>query len=165
MKNNRLLNFLKSKFSKNKGIKKIGINTKIPNDLIVSGGENITIGSCVYIGPRCLFYSKKSSLTIGNHVMLGPEVMIITGDHRFDIEGKLMDEITDEMKLPENDKPVRIQDDCWIGARSLILKGVTIGPGSIIAAGATVLNDVPPYSIYYCKGNIKPRFKKDIDIK
>jgi len=92
-------------------------------------------------------------------VMFGPEVMIITGDHRFDIKGMYMDEVTNEMKLPENDKPVNIEDDCWIGARAIVLKGVTIHKGSIVAAGAVVVKDVPEYSIYYSKNDIRPRFK------
>ena len=40
-----------------------------------------------------------------------------------------------------------IQDDVWIGARAIILTGVTIGRGAVIAAGAVVTKDVPPYAI------------------
>ncbi len=90
--------------------------------------------------------------------MFGPEVMVITGDHRIDIPDKRLDEVTDEMKLPENDKDVIIEDDVWVGARALILKGVTIHSGSVIAAGATVLEDVPPNTVYFGKGHTRPRF-------
>lgn len=150
----KLLEKIKEKF------KRINTLSRIPHSLDVRGKENILIGRNVYIGPRCTFYSAKAKLIIGNHVMFGPEVMIITGDHRFDIKDKFMDEITDEMKLPENDKDVVIEDDVWIGARALILKGVTIGRGSVIAAGAVVLKNVPPYHIYYSKDKICNRFKK-----
>lgn len=139
----------------------IGANVSIPSDIIIAGDRNITIGSNVSFGPRCLIYTTKSTLTIGSHVMFGPEVMIITGDHRFDIKDKYIDEITNNMKLPENDKPVLIEDDCWIGARATILKGVTISKGSIIAACAVVTKNVPPYSIYYDKNNICNRFTKE----
>lgn len=54
------------------------------------------------------------------------------------------------MKLPENDKNVIIEDD-WIGAMPIILKGVTIGMESIIAAGAVVLKDIPRYSFSIAK--------------
>ena len=138
----------------------IGENVSIPDDIIIAGDSNIIIGSNVSFGPRCLIYTTKSTLTIGNHVMFGPEVMIITGDHRFDIKDKYMDEITNEMKLPENDKPVVIEDDCWIGARVTILKGVTISKGSIIAAGAIVTKNIPPHSIFYSKDDIRDRFTK-----
>lgn len=50
-------------------------------------------------------------------------------------------------KLEENDQPVIIADDVWIGTGAIILKGVNIGTGSIIAAGALVINDVPEYNL------------------
>lgn len=50
-------------------------------------------------------------------------------------------------KLPENDAPVIIEDDVWCGANVTILKGVTIGRGSVVAAGAIVTKSCPPYSI------------------
>ena len=50
-------------------------------------------------------------------------------------------------KLPENDAPVVIEDDVWIGANVTRLKGVTIGRGSVVAAGAVVTKSCPPYSI------------------
>lgn len=151
--------FPKKNNRKTYNFKAIGEKVFIPDDLIIAGAENVSIGSNVYIGPRALIYSTHAALTIGNHVVCGPELMIITGDHRFDLKDRYIDEITDDMKLPENDLPVTINDDCWIGARVIILKGVTIGEGSIIAAGAVVLKDVPPYSIYYNKNDIRKRFK------
>jgi acetyltransferase-like isoleucine patch superfamily enzyme len=56
-------------------------------------------------------------------------------------------EVTDEEKLPENDQPIVIEDDVWTGANITILKGVTIGHGSVIAAGSVVTRSFPPYSI------------------
>ena len=50
-------------------------------------------------------------------------------------------------KLPENDAAVVIEDDVWTGANVTILKGVTIGRGSVVAAGAVVTKSCPPYSI------------------
>lgn len=49
--------------------------------------------------------------------------------------------------MPQNDAPVIIEDDVWAGANITILKGVTIGRGSVIAAGAVVTKSCPPYSI------------------
>ena len=54
-----------------------------------------------------------------------------------------------------------IEKDVWVGARSIILKGVTIGEGSVIAAGAVVVKDVPPYSIYINKDKILKRFSEE----
>lgn len=50
-------------------------------------------------------------------------------------------------KLPENDLPVVIDDDVWVGSGAIILKGVHVGRGAIIAAGAVVTGNVQPYSI------------------
>lgn len=139
--------------------KRIGENVEIPSDLIIDGAENISIGSNVHFGARSLIYTTRAELVIGDYVLFGPETIIITGDHRIDIKDKYIFEITDKMKLPENDQPVIIQTGCWIGARVTILKGVTIGEGSVVAAGAVVVKDVPPCSIYLNKDDIRPRFK------
>ncbi len=79
--------------------------------------------------------------------MFGPHVAVVTGDHRIDIPDRPMISIKDSEKLPENDQDVVIENDVWIGANATILKGVTIGTGSVICAGAVVTKDVPPYSI------------------
>jgi acetyltransferase-like isoleucine patch superfamily enzyme len=67
------------------------------------------------------------------------------GDHNTSQLGKYMFDVTE--KLPENDVPIIIEDDVWIGTGAIILKGVTIGEGAIVAAGALVIKDVPPYSV------------------
>ncbi|MEC1719109.1 CatB-related O-acetyltransferase [Schinkia azotoformans] len=58
--------------------------------------------------------------------------------------------------------PIVIQDDVWIGEGSLILSGVTIGQGAIVAAGSIVVKDIPPYAIYAGNKVIKYRFSEDI---
>ena len=86
-------------------------------------------------------------LEIKGHFMSGP-VTIITGVHRTDIRDKFMDEVTVAEKVPENDLPVVIEEDVWCGANVTILKGVTTGKGSIIAAGAVVTRNVGEYEIW-----------------
>lgn len=68
---------------------------------------------------------------------------MISGNHRIDIPGKYMSEATDAMKRMEDDQDIVIEDDVWIGCNAIILKGVTIGTGAVIAAGAVVTKDVP----------------------
>lgn len=88
---------------------------------------------------------------IGKKVLFGPHPTIITGDHRIDVLGKYIADVTVEEKFVngENhyDQPVTIEDDVWCGANVTILKGVTIGRGSVVAAGAVVTKSFPPYSI------------------
>jgi acetyltransferase-like isoleucine patch superfamily enzyme len=106
--------------------------------------RNITLGNDVYIGPGANF-SSITVISIGNKVMFGPNVTILGGDHNISCMGKYMYDVKE--KLPENDLPVYIEDDVWIGASAIILKGVRIGTGSVVAAGAIVTKDVEPYSI------------------
>ena len=79
--------------------------------------------------------------------MFGPHVTMITGGHRTDVIGRYMIDITDKEKRPEDDRDIVIESDVWVGANATILRGVTVGQGSVIAAGAVVTRDVPPYSI------------------
>lgn len=111
------------------------------------GLENLSIGDGTSIPKGATFYCTKAPLTIGKKVIFGPKPTIITGDHRIDIQGKYIIDITDDEKLPENDHPVTIEDGCWIGANVTILKGVTIGHDSVVAAGSVVTKSCEPYSI------------------
>lgn len=111
----------------------------------LKGLWNIRIGDGSSIPKGSVFYCTEAPLTIGKKVIFGPNPTIITGDHRVDVVGKYIMDSHD--KLPENDAPVTIEDDVWAGANITILKGVTIGRGSVIAAGAVVNKSMPPYSI------------------
>jgi acetyltransferase-like isoleucine patch superfamily enzyme len=106
--------------------------------------NSIIIGNDVYIGPGANF-SSITYIKIGNKVLFGPNVTIMAGDHNTNCIGKYMFDVED--KLPENDLPVTIEDDVWVGTDSIILKGVTIGTGSVIAAGSVVTKNVDPYSV------------------
>lgn len=79
---------------------------------------------------------------IGNNVMMARECIINPNNHNMD-----------DISIPMNQqglahvKPVIIEDDVWIGSRAIILTGVHIGRGSVVAAGAVVTHDVPDFSI------------------
>ena len=116
---------------------------------------NLSIGDGCSIPKGSTFYCTEAPLTIGKKVFFGPNPTIITGDHRVDVIGSYL--IDNKDKLPENDKPVIIEDDVWVGANVTILKGVTLGRGSIVAAGAVVNKSFPPYSII---GGVPAKFLK-----
>lgn len=106
-------------------------------------GWEIEIGDDSSLGVDCIV---PYDLKVGKDVMMGPHVIIVGENHRF--------ERTDvPMRLQgfAEFKPVRIEDDVWIGARAMIMPGITIGHGAIIGAGAVVTKDVPPWAI--CVGN------------
>ncbi len=129
-----------------KQMKSCGNNVYLrPSSSDFKGLYNLSIGNHVIIPKGSTFYCTEAALTIGNKVIFGPKPTIITGDHRLDRLGVYIIDSYD--KLPENDQPVVIEDDVWAGANVTILKGVTIGRGSIIASGAVVTRSTPPYSI------------------
>lgn len=109
--------------------------------------ETISVGTNTSLGYRPVLIASRSFIRIGSKEMFGPQVTVRGGNHRIDIIGRTMRSITDAEKRPEDDPGVVIEDDVWIGTRAIILAGVRIGEGSVIAAGAVVNSDVPPYAI------------------
>ena len=117
----------------------------------ISGVDNMEIGPSVNIGQRAMIMTTRAKLIIKGHFVAGPGLTIITGDH-FPIVGKFIDDVTDDDKdvwdiEGRYDEDVIIEKDVWCGANVTILKGVKIGRGSIIAAGAVLTRNVPPYSV------------------
>jgi acetyltransferase-like isoleucine patch superfamily enzyme len=83
-----------------------------------------------------LHLNASAPITIGNRVGIGHHVVIITDSHRLgDASQRLGERLG---------RPVSIEDGVWIAARVTVLPGVTIGRGSVVAAGAVVTRDVPP---------------------
>jgi acetyltransferase-like isoleucine patch superfamily enzyme len=107
--------------------------------------KNIYVGDDVSLGYRPLLLAALSEIHIGNKVMFGPFVSVIGGGHNTAEIGRFMVDVTE--KRAGDDLGVVIEDDVWVGARVVILRGVTVRRGSIIAAGAVVTKDTPPYSI------------------
>jgi acetyltransferase-like isoleucine patch superfamily enzyme len=94
----------------------------------------LKIGSFSSIGDRTQIHCGKS-VTIGNYVLISWEVNIIENDYH-----------SAGAKLP-GIKPITIDDEVWVGAKAIIMKGVRIGKGSIIAAGSVVTKNVPPFTL------------------
>ncbi len=117
----------------------------------IKGLHNLSVGDGTSIPKGSTIYCTDAPLTIGRKVLFGPNPTIITGDHRFDLVGKYIADVTVADKMTDGanpfDQPVVIEDDVWCGANVTILKGVTIGHGSVVAAGAVVNKSFPPYSI------------------
>jgi len=106
--------------------------------------KTIEVGDDVTLGARPVLVAAESRIIIGSKVMFGPAVTILGGDHNTAVAGRFMYDVRD--KRPQDDQDVVIEDDVWVGARAVILKGVHVGRGSIIAAGSLVYRNVPPYS-------------------
>ena len=98
--------------------------------------SNITIGQNSIIGYRT-FLDGRGTLSVGNHVDIASEVLIYTDEH--DINS---------LDFGNSYGPVVIKDYVFIGPRAIILPGVTIGKGAVVAAGAVVTKDIPDYEIW-----------------
>lgn len=149
-------------YSIKKHLKSCGTDVYIDEN-VTGMWENISIGSDVHIGKNNLFMCLRAPIIIQDHVMFGPNVTMITGDHRIDIIGRYMTSIKNDEKLEENDQPIFIEGDNWIGANVTVLKGVKIGEGAVVASGSVVTRNVEPYSIVggVPARHIKYRFDKD----
>lgn len=95
---------------------------------------------------------------IGPYVMFGPKVTVVGADHRYDCAGTPM--------IFSGRPPLKqtiIESDVWIGYGAIIMAGVTISRGSVVAAGSVVTKDIPPYEIHagIPAKKITDRFKTD----
>jgi acetyltransferase-like isoleucine patch superfamily enzyme len=103
-------------------------------------GEGLAIGDGVGIAANA-FIAVRGNVSIGKNTIFGPNVKIFSENHNYsnvDVPIRLQG---------DNRKGVKIGEDCWIGANAIILDGVTIGNGSVIAAGAVVTKSVDDYSV------------------
>lgn len=103
-------------------------------------GCDIEIGDYSSIGANSIL---PHNIKIGKYVMMAPEVHIVSDNHNFNDTSKPMC----FQGSNTNHQPTIIEDDVWIGVRSIFTPAHRIGKGSIIAAGAVVTHDVKPYSI------------------
>lgn len=99
-------------------------------------GKNITIGKDVFINSGCHFQDQ-GGIVIGDGSLIGHNVVLATINHDLD---------------PRNGRknhyaPIKIENNVWIGSNATILPGVTIEEWSVVAAGAVVTKDVPPYTV------------------
>lgn len=123
-----------------------GKNLGIFTPFFCEYGRNIHVGQNCFINYNCTFLDV-APITIGNGVMFGPNVVLATPHHPYIAEERLPNDYPDGFHDLEYARPIVIEDNCWICASVTIVGGVTIGKGSIVAAGSVVTKDVPANSI------------------
>lgn len=142
----------------------LGQNSTFGRGTILYCPDEMNIGSNVYIGKYC---SLETNVDINNNVLIGNNVGLIGRyDHDYSQIGVSIKDshwIGDkEYNFKGKGLKITIDEDVWIGYGTVILSGVNIGRGSIVAAGSVVTKDIPPYSI--CAGNpcriLKQRFSE-----
>lgn len=129
----------------------IGGTSQISRDFVA--------GEYSYVGNNCMIYP---GVSIGRYTMLAQNVQIIGADHNYLTAG-MPATFSGRPKL----KRTKIGRDVWIGANAIIMAGITIGDGAIIAAGSVVTKDIPPFSIVggVPAKVIKKRFVSESDEK
>lgn len=99
-------------------------------------GRKVFFGNNNVINFGCLFDGRHFKIKIGDNVSIGPEASILTLGHD-----------TESTTFADKGGEVVIEDYVWIAYRSIILPGVKIGEGAVVAAGSVVTKDVEPYAI------------------
>lgn len=107
------------------------------------------MGQYGYIGPGA---NIPSGVKMGNYVMVGPNLLITGRDHNYNHAG-----VPIIFSGRPADKLCIIEDDVWIGANVIIMKGVTIGRGAVVAAGSVVTKDIEAYAVV---GGVPAKFLK-----
>ncbi|WP_165060848.1 sugar O-acetyltransferase [Adlercreutzia sp. ZJ154] len=99
-------------------------------------GKNIHLGENVFINSGCKFQDQ-GGIYIGNRALIGHNVVLATLNHP----------LNPEKRSSLEPAPIHIEDDVWIGSGAIVLPGVRIGRGSVVAAGAVVTKDVPSMAV------------------
>lgn len=101
--------------------------------LYAGPGATLTIGDDTFVNNGTTL-SASCAITIGNRVNIAPHCTLIDNDFH----------AVDQRDAAPKMAPITLEDDVWLGTRVTVLKGVTIGRGSVIASGAVVTKDIPP---------------------
>lgn len=120
--------------------KHCGRHVTIDRRAYFGNGRSLEMGDYSGIGERCVV---PKNTIIGKYVMMAPEVHIVQNNHYYNDTSIPMCKQGSPSIIPQT----IIEDDCWIGIRSILTPGHRIGKGSIIAAGSVVTKDVEAYSI------------------
>lgn len=113
------------------------VNATIRPPFYVDYGTEITLGDGVFVNYGCVILDV-GCVVIGDRVQIGPYVQILTADHPRDA--------AERAAGAEWGRPITIEADVWIGGGAILLPGITIGTGAIVAAGSVVTKDVAAHS-------------------
>jgi maltose O-acetyltransferase len=116
-----------------------GASANIERRAYFGSGRDVSLGDDSGIGVNAKL---SPGIEIGSNVLMGEDVLLLTRNHAFADRERL---IRDQGYLQT--ERIQIDDDVWIGTRSIILPGVHVGTGAVIGAGSVVTKSVEPYAI------------------
>jgi acetyltransferase-like isoleucine patch superfamily enzyme len=119
----------------------LGQGVLIEPTAVLIGDRKIRIGDGSWVGSYCNFRPVDYSINIGKHVLIGQLVSIISDSHRYE------DIALDIQEQGTYGADINIEDNVWIGCNSVILHGVRIATGSVVAAGSVVTRSVPAHCV------------------
>ena len=117
----------------------IGKGCRIQSNIYVGDGNNIVIGNNVRINDNC----KLDNVKIGDYVLIARRTQVLGKEHGYENVNKPM-----MLQEGRSKKQTIVEDDVWIGLNVIIMPGITISKGCIIAAGAVLTKSTEPYGIY-----------------
>lgn len=132
-----------------------GVNVGIQLPVCFTQPDKIHVGNDVSFAAYVHIWGA-GGLTIGNRVMIGSHSAITTVTHDYNAEAMWNTIVT---------KPILIEDDVWIGTHVVVLPGITIGRGAVIAAGCIVTKDVPAGAIVAGVPGALVKYRRDSDSK
>lgn len=150
----------------------IGRGSRIHRCTLVASGRGISVGKSVSIYDGCHLNALDGAISIGDHSLFGPYMTIyglgsvsigsyvavasystiVASNHNFKDRGRYI------RQQGSTGKGISIEDDVWIGAHCVILDGVTVGKGSVVAAGSVVNKNVESYTVV---GGVPASFLKE----
>lgn len=140
-----------NQYLENKKYKNLAKGCSVPVDITISQKDNLVMMEGAELESGALILNIHAKFIMGKFSGAGPNLTVITGNH-MSIMGKYLMQVTDgDKKLydPEGkqDQDVILEEDVWLGANVVLLNGVKIGRGAVIAAGSVCRNKIPPYAI------------------
>ena len=127
----------------------------VKSDTVLPGcffyGNDVTIEEETWINHRC-YFDTRAPIHIGRSCDVGMEVMFCSSSHEIGPASRRAGRYIA--------KPITVEDGCWIGSRAMLLPGVRVGAGCVVAAGAIVTSDCEPNSLY---AGVPARRIRDLD--
>jgi acetyltransferase-like isoleucine patch superfamily enzyme len=120
----------------------MGRAVRFAPNVSLAHGERVAIGDRTHIGARCALWAgpAEARISIGRDCLFGPEVFLTAANYGTAPDRRVLDQ-------PRREADIVIGDDVWLGARVLVVAGVTIGDGCIVGGGSVVTRSLPPGTI------------------